>query len=315
MEQGDGSWFETAGKRARYLVAVSGGADSVALLRLLLERGYRNVVVCHLDHRLRGRSSVADARFVAKLAGRFGLPVEMGRADVPRMIREGGGSMETAARNARHEFFAQCAAKWKCPRILLAHHADDQAETMLWNLLRGSHGWKGMREYHEMNVGRRTIQLIRPLLRFRRSELRGYLKSIGQPWREDASNAEGIAVRNRLRNEALPLLDEISGRDAVASILRAAADESELREFVSSYLQPETLLDPQQRLHCGALRKLPELLRRDAIAWFLRRAGVETLDRKSLDAALALLATGSASSVNLPGGKVLRRRQGRMFLG
>src|SRR6478609_3462356 len=161
-------WFASASKTKRWLVGVSGGADSVALLHLLAAEGFRKAVVCHLDHGLRGRASAEDAKFVKRLAEKLGLHCEVGRADVRGRMLARGESLETAARNARHDFFAACARNHRCPRVLLAHHADDQAETVLWNLLRGSHGLKGMRDTQllvtEAGV---KLELIRPLLGIR----------------------------------------------------------------------------------------------------------------------------------------------------
>src|SRR5690606_11858726 len=162
----------------RWLVGVSGGADSVALLHLLVESGFRNLVVCHLDHRLRGRASAGDALFVRRLAEKLGLPCESGRADVARRMEECGGSLETVARHARHEFFAECARRHRCRRVILAHHADDQAETVMWNLLRGSHGLKGMEETRELITGSGDVlEIHRPLLAVRREALVAWLEA------------------------------------------------------------------------------------------------------------------------------------------
>ena len=163
-------WLENAAPGARWLAGISGGADSVALLHLLHRHGFRKVVVCHLDHRLRGRASTADARFVEKLADRLGYPCESAAVDVRGRMKGHGESMETAARHTRHEFFAECAAKFRCRRILLAHHADDQAETVLWNLLRGSHGLRGMRGEQEIRIAGKPLRIIRPLLELRRTD-------------------------------------------------------------------------------------------------------------------------------------------------
>jgi len=111
-------WLAKASRRARWLVGVSGGADSVALLHLLVEAGFRKLVVCHLDHRLRGRASTEDARFVRRLAEKLGLPHEIGRSDVRARMERCSESMETAARNARHDFLAECAVKHRCRRPL-----------------------------------------------------------------------------------------------------------------------------------------------------------------------------------------------------
>lgn len=308
-------WLERTPRGGRWLVGVSGGADSVALLHLLLENGFRNLVVCHLDHRLRGRASTADALFVKRLAAKCGLPCESGRADVSMRMKEHGGSMETAARNARHAFFASCAVKYRCRKILLAHHADDQAETVLWNLLRGSHGLKGMREEQQIKVDGVRLSVVRPLLGARRSELVEWLQSRGHRWREDASNREPVAVRNRLRNEALPLLAEISGRDPVLALVRGAEDSVTREDLENELLQAANVRDPQGRLHLPALRKLPPALQRAALRRFLMDHAVPETGRALVDRAMGLLETANPAAVNLPGGRRLRRSGGRIWIG
>jgi tRNA(Ile)-lysidine synthase len=308
-------WLERASRRARWLVGVSGGADSVALLHLLVESGFGNLIVCHLDHRLRGRSSTQDARFVARLAEQLGLPCDIGRADVGGRMQARGESLETAARNARHEFFGQCALKHRCRRLLLAHHADDQAETVLWNLLRGSHGLKGMREEQSITVNTRVVlRVVRPLLDVRHAALVDWLGMRSHRWREDASNLEPVAVRNRLRNEALPLLAEISGRDAVAALVRGAADSAAREELENETLEQARLLDPQGRLHLPVLRQLSLDLRRAALRNFLLDHRIPSIDRALLERAVSLIDVAQPAVVNLPGGGRLRRSAGRLWI-
>ena len=308
-------WLVRAAEGERYLVGVSGGADSVALAHLLVERGLRDLVICHLDHRLRGRASAGDARFVRRLAERLGLVCEVGRVDVRERMTARRESLETAARNARHEFFWQCSVKFGCRRVVLAHQADDQAETALWNLLRGSYGLKAMREKQTITVaGGGELCLLRPLLGVRHVKLVEWLKARKCRWREDASNREPVGVRNRLRNEVFPLLAEISGRDAVAGFARAAADAAARDDLETGILAQVRLLDPQGRLHLPTLRKLPPLLQRRAIRNFLGNHGIAPPDRPTLDRALALLAPGGPAAVNLPGGHRLRRREGRLWI-
>lgn len=308
-------WFASASREERWLVGVSGGADSVALLHLLVEAGFENLVVCHLDHGLRGDESTGDADFVKDLAAGHGIPCETGRADVASRMREGGESLETAARNERHSFFSRCAGQHDCIRILLAHHADDQAETVLWNLLRGSHGLKGMRGRSTLVTEDGTsLEIVRPLLSVRHVELVGWLESRDLPWREDASNAEPIAIRNRLRNEVLPLLDEITGRDSTQAFVRGAADTEERAVLEDWALVQADVLDPQGRLHVVALRKLPMVLRRLALRKFLIDGGVTAIDRDLLESSLGLLDVKNASVINLPGGGRLRRKEGRLWV-
>lgn len=307
-------WLESASKRRRYLVAVSGGADSVALLHLLVEAGFKNLVVCHLDHKLRGAKSSADARWVGKLAAKLGVVFESDRADVKQRMKAHGESLETAARHARHEFYADCARKHRCERMLLGHHAQDQAETVLWNLMRGSHGLKGMSEVQEIKVGRKKLTLIRPLLAMNKTELIAWLLDRGLAWREDASNAEPIAVRNRLRNEVMPLLKEVAARDVVAALVRGAADSTELDEFVEVAVEQAKVLDPQGRLHLPTLRKLHPVVQRAAIKGYLESEDISDISRDLLDRAVLLMDTKSDPAINLPGGRQLRRRQGRLLV-
>ncbi len=287
----------------------------MTLLHLLVQGGFTHLIVCHLDHRLRGRASSEDARFVARLAGQLGLACEIGRMDVRGRMAERGESLETAARNARHEFFAHCAVKQRCRRLLLAHHADDQAETVLWNLLRGSHGLKGMREQQAIRVPSGVVlQVLRPLVGLRHAALVDWLRACGHRWREDASNLEPVAVRNRLRHEVLPLLGEVSGRDVVAALVRGAADSAERAERDQAALERARLLDPQGRLYLPALRALPLDLQRAALRNFLLAARIVAVDRALLERALILLDPAQPAAVNLPGGSRLRRSAGRLWL-
>lgn len=308
-------WFSSASRRKRWLVGVSGGADSVALLHLLVRAGFPNLVVCHLDHRLRGRASTEDSKFVKRLAEKLGLPCEVGRADVGKRMSERSESMETAARHSRHAFFAGCAEKHRCRRVLLAHHADDQAETVLWNLLRGSQGLKGMRGRQDFTTESGAgLEFHRPLLGVRRSELVDWLVVEKLQWREDASNSQAVAVRNRLRHEAIPLLGEISGRDPVAALARGAADAEEIESLVQWALARLDLLDPQGRLHLGALRLLPAVLQRLALRKFLIDHRILSPDRGLVERAMSLLEVGNPAIINLPGGGRFRRREGRLWI-
>lgn len=308
-------WLGSASRNKRRLVGVSGGADSVALLQLLIGEGFRNLIVCHLDHRLRGRASTEDAKFVSRLAAKLDVECVTAKADVRKLMEARHESLETAARYARHSFFAECASKHRCRQVLLAHHADDQAETVLWNLLRGSHGLKGMRERQDFTTeSGAKLEFHRPLLGVRRSEIVDWLFSKNLKWREDASNGQPIAVRNRLRNEALPLLAEISGRDATLALIRGAADTEETEALAAWALEQVKMLDPQGRVYLPALRALPVALQKIALRKFLGDAGIGFLDRAVIDRGLALIDVKNPPVVNLPGGGILRRREGRLWI-
>lgn len=286
----------------------------MALLHLMKEQNFRDVVVCHLDHGLRGGESARDAQFVKRAAGAMGLKVEVAKADVRKMMAEGGESLETAARRARHVFFAECGRLQRCNRLLLAHHAGDQAETVLWNLMRGSHGCRGMQVSREMKMGGREMEVIRPLLGLRKTDLRDWMVSRGFRWREDASNVECDVVRNRLRNEALPLLDGIAGRDVSAMLVRAADADRGFREIAAWAVEKADALDPQGRLHLRVFRSLPTALQTGVMAVFLKRHGIPDLGVDLLSRCVAATEPDAAASVNLPGGGRIRRRAGRMFV-
>ncbi len=207
---------ETLRRRALFpdgqpiLVAVSGGLDSMVLLRALSElapgHAWR-LTVAHFDHRLRGRSSTADARFVSRAAGALGLPCVTGRADVRRLARAGRLSLEMAARRARHEFLARTARRLRAPTVALAHHADDQLELFFLRLLRGSggEGLAGMK-WRSPSPCDPQVALARPFLDQPKTALRRWAAAKKIPFREDASNARLDIRRNRIRLRLLPLL-------------------------------------------------------------------------------------------------------------
>jgi len=304
-------WFESAAKSSRWLLGVSGGADSVAMLQLMIRGGFRNLVICHLNHRLRGRASSGDARFVKALAAKLDFPCESRITDVAKLAH--GRSLEATARDARHAFFADCARKWKCRRVVLAHHADDQAETMLWNLIRGSQGLKGMEAFKQIRVGRMTLEIHRPLLGIRKSALVDWLRESDLRWREDATNAEAFTIRNRLRNEVIPLLNRITGRDAVASLASLAHDSWDAAEIREWAVGQANAIDPAGRIHLPALRALPRAMRRAVLAAYLGDSKVE-ISRDLIDRCVALTESTGPRAANLPGGRVLRRRAGRLWI-
>ena len=186
-------------------VAVSGGADSVALLLLLLELQenlHLTLHVLHFNHRLRGRASDADEKFVGRLAEKYRLPFHFGEANVKLLAKAGKANTEDAARRARYTFLAHATGEHDLDKIAVAHTADDQAETVLAHILRGS-GITGLGGIHPQ-VGK----VVRPLLSIRRAELRSFLKRRKQTWREDASNRDTTKTRARIRKRLLPLLQK-----------------------------------------------------------------------------------------------------------
>lgn len=307
-------WPPAAARKKRWLIGVSGGLDSMALMHLLKEAGFRDIIVCHLDHGLRGRESAADARFVKKEAAKLGFSVEIAKIDLRKQMAESGESLETAGRNARHRFFSAIAKNKRCKRLFLSHHLDDQAETVLWNLMRGSHGCRGMQEVSELVMDGVRMEVHRPLLGIRKSDLRAWMEERKLDWREDASNLVNNVARNRIRNEAIPLLAEIAKRDISPLLARAAQADEGLRKVMDWALAKAAVLDPQGRLHLGVLRELPEALCVHAIADFLKSREIPDISGALLESCVSMLDPSSPASVNLPGGRRFRRRAGRFFV-
>ena len=192
----------------RLAVAVSGGADSVALLRILLDLNKKLGVVlfvAHFNHQLRGEESDADERFVAELARHHDLPYFAGRGDVRAAAAINQRCLEHEARFLRYNWLIDLASDQDLTTIATAHTADDQAETVLMKFLRGA-GTRGLAGIHPVLV-LDDIPIVRPLLGTTRAEIERYLREIKQPWREDRSNLDTQHTRNRVRHELLPLLE------------------------------------------------------------------------------------------------------------
>jgi tRNA(Ile)-lysidine synthase len=194
------------------LLAVSGGPDSVAMLDYFAgqARGHRlKLHVCHINHKLRGSLADADAAFVKKLGAGYGIETTVLCADVKALAKKSGTGIEHAARSARYALLAKTALKKKCRLVATAHHADDHAETIILNLLRGTEpkGLLGIPERRELcRKGRIRVELIRPLLAVSRREIEEYIKFNALPSRKDHTNDDEYYTRNWIRRTLLPLM-------------------------------------------------------------------------------------------------------------
>jgi len=188
---------------AGIVAAVSGGADSVALVRALAGVFTGRLIVAHFNHGLRGAESDADAEFVAELAVTLHLTCRMERRDL--RTESHGQNLEAAAREARYSWLAFVARSEDMSYIATGHNAEDQAETVLFRLLRGT-ALSGLRGIARQRRLLSEVRVIRPLLGVCRADIESYLKSIWQPWRQDSSNTDRRFARNRLRHDLLPLL-------------------------------------------------------------------------------------------------------------
>jgi tRNA(Ile)-lysidine synthase len=298
-----------------YLVGVSGGRDSITLLHYLVDLGYRKLIVCHLDHRLRGQQSRADVRFVKKLAQEYDLEIEAGATDVHALAAKEKISIETAARNARYRFFAEVARRRRCRTIFLGHHADDLVETFLINLFRGTGtaGLAGMREVAVHRVGKLDLTVVRPFLSIWRDAIDEYVDAHHLKFREDATNKSLVPLRNRVRQKIIPLLEKHFGRRIRKSIWRAASLASEEEAFFEELLPGK--LSTRTQLAIEPLRAMPVAVQRRMLHGWLRAGEVSGVSFDLVERVRALLdlANGVAKT-NLPGQRHVRRRAGQLFM-
>lgn len=291
--------------RGRLLIGLSGGADSVALTLLLLplrEAGQATLAAIHVNHGLRGAESDGDAAFAADFCRAHDIPLTVVSLTPPPH------SGEDWARQARYEAFARAYRAWSADALVLAHHREDQAETVLLHMLRGTglRGLTGMRSRSE----RLGMTILRPLLDTPRQTLRNVLLEAGQTWREDSTNAGDAYLRNRVRHHLLPLMEDIAP-GAAERIASAACllvrDEDALSELAR--LTPDMAGDRWLRL--TALDGQPEAVQARRLRAWLEPVLPDVPDAILTDRLLAL-AAGKTEAVNLPGGSVVRR--GRRFL-
>ena len=298
---------------ARYLIGVSGGRDSIALLNWLVNLGYKKLIVCHLNHRLRGRSSDADARFVEKLAAKYRVDFELGAANVRALAKKKKMSIETVAREARYSFFAKAAKRHRCSMIFLAHHADDLVETFLINLFRGagSAGLVAIRESSTRRIDDVELTIVRPFLPVWRKEIDSYVREHRLRFREDASNKNLDPLRNRIRHRVIPFLEKVLGRNIRPTIWRAAAIAMEEENWIIGQLPDSSGAE----LSVPELRALPVALQRRAILKWLRAKDISEVGFEVIEHVRSLADRDAAvAKVNLPRNRHARRRAGRIFI-
>ena len=300
---------------SRYLIGVSGGRDSVTLLHWLVSLGYGKLIVCHLDHKLRGKAGRSDAAFVRRVAKRHKLETEIASADVKALGARSKQSIETAGRTARYEFFAQVAGRRRARTIFLGHHADDLVETFLINLFRGAGpaGFGGMRAIASRSVAGVPLEIVRPLLGVWREEIDAYVKAHRLEFREDVTNETLGPVRNRMRHRIIPYVEKQLGRKVRPAIWRAAviaADETDwLAELIDSSQADAS------HLPVNALRAQSRALQRRTIHHWLQCRGVADLDFETIERVRALLdPNAKVAKTNLPRDLHVRRRAGKIFI-
>jgi tRNA(Ile)-lysidine synthase len=334
---------------ARYLIGVSGGRDSAALLHLLISLGYKRLIVCHLNHHLRGRSSDADAQFVKKLVERYndalvrpmlsphgsrakagrlsgartgkrsarlttgGIEFKLGSSNIRALAKKQKMSIESAAREARYTFFAETARRGNCRTIFVAHHADDLVETFLINLFRGagSAGLAAMREISTRRIDGVDLRIVRPFLCVWRKEIDDYVREHRLRFREDATNKNLAPLRNRIRHRIIPYLEKTLGRNIRQNIWRTAMITADEQKWIESELRDSTDAD----LSVVELRTLPIALQRRALLKWLRTQNVANVGFDAIERVRSLADPDTRiAKVNLPENRHARRRAGKIFI-
>ena len=295
----------------RVVVALSGGADSVALLLVLGElaaaREFDIGGAAHLNHQLRGADADADEAFCRRLAAACGVPLDVERIDVRHLAGEAGVSIETAAHTARHDFFARAAMRVNATAVAVAHTRDDQAETFLLRLLRGA-GPRGLGGMHP-----RSGLVVRPFIESARADVRAFLALHEVEFREDASNADVSIPRNSVRHELIPYLQQrfsagiVDVLDREAAIARDDSDFLEQAAAVAATRVVTFAADAVEIDAAGLLAQPPAIARR-VIAQAQRFAsGARFIAFDAIDAVLAFAVSNSAGPIDLPGHRVNRR--------
>jgi tRNA(Ile)-lysidine synthase len=300
------------------IVALSGGADSTALLDLLatLPVFPLRLVAAHLNHCLRGSESDADEQFCRGLAARYSIPFESRRVDIKAAAAAGSLNLEDAGRRARIEFFDDLATQRGASAVVLAHHADDQAETVLMRLLRGS-GMAGLSGMPWRN-GR---GYCRPLLDITRVEIEAYLAERHLEWREDTSNLDRSFLRNRIRHELLPLLEQYnpSVRNTLATTAGILAEENALLDDQVRLTAGQACRFPDSAAACDIplLRSLPTALQRRLVRLMLSHAAgnLENITYRHLESILQMVAASQPNlRIVLPGGWAAVKEYGTLTI-
>jgi tRNA(Ile)-lysidine synthase len=323
----DEAWPSTLWRDTHVVLAVSGGADSVALLRGVLAlktgRGGRgDVQVAHLNHGLRGPAADADQAWVEQLCGRLGVPLSVGRADVKGLANKQGNGWEAAARSARYDFLRATAERIGARFVAAAHTADDQAETVLHRIVRGT-GLSGLAGMPVSRPLSPSVTLVRPLLAARRSDVLDYLAAIGQAYCTDDTNADLCFTRNRIRHELLPQLRNQFNPEADMALLRLASQASETQRWLGSeaaaLAEKSVVTAPSGdlRIDCQVLFGQPTFLIREVFKvawsradWPLQSAGFEVWEQL----AKFVQAGPDTAALQLPGDIRAIRKAGEVIL-
>ncbi|WP_425397604.1 tRNA lysidine(34) synthetase TilS [Aeoliella sp.] len=317
------SWPSDSWRKCHVVVAVSGGADSVALLRALVEihqqtRGKGRLIVAHFNHRTRGTASENDATWVADLARKLNLDIVVDQARAPSSL-----TAEEQARRARMEFLRSVAEQQGARYVATAHTQNDQVETVLMRLLRGSgiDGLTGIPMFRPLSP---AVTLVRPMLTIDRQEVEAYLHELGQDHRHDATNDQAHYTRNWIRRDLLPLIRDRLSSDPDASLLRLASQAREWRdaiEAIADRLATQAAQieagepAPRMQIDTQTLASEPAIVVQQVARTVWRKAGwgEQAMGMQQWQRLAAAVLDDDASTFELPGG-ISVSRQGAMLV-
>lgn len=312
----------------RVVVGVSGGADSTALLHILSDLNREldwslSLHAAHLNHGLRGAESDTDATFVQAAADALSIPRTIERRDIPTLAAVEGMGVEEIARRERYAFFERVCLQAGAKTVAVGHHADDNAETILHRILRGTglRGLSGIPRVRALSP-RSEIRLVRPLLHLTRAELREYLLDSGVAFREDSSNASTEPMRNRLRGSILPRIEAEVNPQAREALLRLGSQAVWLEEFLHETVDRtfDTLVisrtDQELVLNAEALARKSRIFQTELVrrAYTSFGLGEQDLGFTHLVAAMELIeGEASGKQTKLPGGMTVEKRYGQLI--
>lgn len=311
----------------RTLIAVSGGADSIALMRALDQLNQSTataahpkfLIVAHLNHGLRGDVSDADAAWLSKECARYSLPFVTEKQELNQTHQKSNEGLEELSRKARYEFLTRMAREHECTQIAIAHTRDDQAETVLHHLIRGT-GIAGLRGIPRIRPLQEDLFLIRPMLELSRDDVLQYLKDCDQDFRTDESNTDLCFTRNRIRHQLIPLLKKEFNPNVAQAVHRLAQQADEITAVVAEQVDQilaDATLDQNQetwRLDCEVFQDVPDYLIRQCflkiwqrMSWSRKRMGFDHWQR-------LLMLTRSGQKLSLPDQIEAERRERLLIL-
>ena len=305
---------------SKVLIGISGGPDSVALLLALHSIASSfgvSLYAAHLNHGFRGKEAAGDASFVQDLCLRLGVVCEVGFTDVPSLIKSIGGSPQAVAREARFKFLHEVSRRYACDLLALGHHLDDQAETVLLNIVRGS-GVEGLSAMPPKSTGLHGLRIIRPLLNQKRSTIENFLVTLSENYRIDSSNLKDDYSRNFVRHKVMPQLYTLNPRvaESISRLAQAAACDDDYFATKVTEAWPTTVAGSSEGIHMSveALSRLDISISSRLIRRVWQQDSSLELSYQHVMAILGLCGKQAGKRIALPGENLALRSSSSIIL-